>query len=343
MLNHHDIIDNKGYSLNIVNVSIISDLIKNMLSRSEMMNKNIAIYLVFVTLLALLFNLSFVLFFLNFESVLSLIGINSTWFIGIVIAISILGAVSAFLFSEVIARFMLGVTLIKQPSTYLEKWLFTSVERQSRQLGILMPQIGVFYASDLNAFTAGWGQKHAMFAVSSGLLESLNENELEAVIGHELAHIENGDMVSLSIAQGMLFSLIELPARLFGFVIDSFILRGNSQCGVAYFTVYWFCMILVGILPHFIVMWFSRQREFSADITSATLNGSKKMISALQRLSNHKKHPLFLKQSVLLGNASFVLEGLVDNVGSVKNIFSSHPSLKARINIIQKNVIDEEK
>jgi len=308
-----------------------------------MMNKNITIYLVFVTLLALLFNLFFVLFFLDFESVLSLIGINSTWFVRVVITISILGAISSFLFSEIIARFMLGVTLIKQPSTYLEKWLFTSVQRQSRQLGISVPQIGVFYASDLNAFTAGWGQKYAMFAVSSGLLENLNENELEAVIGHELAHIKNGDMVSLTIAQGMLFSLIELPARLFGFVIDSFILRGNSQGGIAYFMVYWFCMALVGLFPHFIVMWFSRQREFSADITSATLNGSKKMISALQRLSSNKKHPLFLKQSISLGNASFVLEGLVDNVGSVKNIFSSHPPLKTRINVIQKIVIDEEK
>ena len=304
-----------------------------------MMIKNMTIYLVFVSLLALFLNLGFALYILDMEYLLNLLGIDTHWFINFVILMSILGAVSSFLFSEIIARFMLGVTLIKQPSSYLEKWLFTSVKRQSRQLGIVMPQIGVFYASGLNAFTAGWRQKRAMFAVSSGLLETLDQDELEAVIGHELAHIENGDMVSLAIAQGMVVILTELPARLFGFVVDSFILRGNSRGGVTYLCVYWFCMILMGLLPHFVVMWFSRQREFSADIKSASLNGREKMISALQRLSQDKQHPLFLKQMTSLGMASVVLEGLVDNVGSIKNIFSSHPPLSKRINVIKKNVI----
>ena len=300
------------------------------------MNKKTTIYLVFVTLLALLLNLGFALYFLDLGYFLTLIGVDVGGFIGLIVFISVLGAVSSFLFSEVIARFMLGVTLIKQPSTYLEKWLFTSVQRQSRQLGIVMPQIGVFYASDLNAFTTGWGQQHAMFAVSSGLLESLDQDELEAVIGHELAHIENGDMVSLAMAQGMVVSLTVLPARLFGLVIDSFIFRQRSQGGVAYLCVYWVCMLLMGLFPHFIVMWFSRQREFSADIKSASLNGREKMISALQRLSNNKQHPLFLKQITSFGMSSVVLEGLVDNMGSIKNIFSSHPPLNKRIHVIEK-------
>ena len=305
-----------------------------------MKNKKTTIYMVFVTLLALLLNLALVLYFLDITSILSFIGLDTAWFIGLIVFVSIIGATISFLFSEMIARFMLGVTLIKQPSTYLEKWLFTSVQRQSRQLGIVMPQIGVFYASDLNAFTAGWGQKHAMFAVSSGLLESLDQDELEAVIGHELAHIENGDMISLAMAQGIVVSLTELPARIFGIVLDSFILRGKSQGGIFYTCIYWFCMGLMGLLPHFIVMWFSRQREFSADIKSATLNGSAKMIAALQRLSKDKQHPLFLKQITSLGMASVVLEGLVDNVGSIKNILSSHPPLDKRIHVIQKNVTD---
>jgi len=311
-----------------------------MVRYSEMMKKKTTIYLIFVTLLALLLNLGLALYFLDLEYFLTLIGIDVGGFIGLIVFISVLGALSSFLFSEMIARFMLGVTLINQPSTYLEKWLFTSVQRQSRQLGIVMPQIGVFYASDLNAFTTGWGQQHAMFAVSSGLLESLDQDELEAVIGHELAHIENGDMVSLAMAQGMVVSLTVLPARLFGLVIDSFIFRQRSQGGVAYLCVYWVCMLLMGLFPHFIVMWFSRQREFSADIKSASLNGGEKMISALQRLSKNKQHPLFLKQITSFGMSSVVLEGLVDNMGSIKNIFSSHPPLNKRIHVIEKYVTE---
>jgi len=300
-----------------------------------MMNKMTTIYLVFVTLLALLLNLGFALYILDLKSILILFEINLDWFITLVIFIAILGAFISFIFSEMIARFMLGVTLIKHPTTYLEKWLFTSVERQSRQLGIVTPKIGVFYASDLNAFTTGWGQRHAMFAVSSGLLESLDQDELEAVIGHELAHIEKGDMVSLAIAQGIVVSLTELPARLFGFLIDAFIFRGSSQGGIAYISVYWFCMLLMGLFPHFIVMWFSRQREFSADKTSAFLNGGEKMILALQRLSKSKQHPLFLKQITAFGITSAVLEGLVGDIGNIKNIFSSHPPLNKRIHVIQ--------
>lgn len=305
-----------------------------------MMNKKTTFYLVFVTLLALLLNLALSLYILDLGDFVSLLSVDIEWFITLIVSIALFGAASSFIFSAMIARFTLGVTLIKQPSTYLEKWLFTSVERQSRQLGIDMPQIGVFYASDLNAFTTGWGQKHAMFAVSSGLLESLDQDELEAVIGHELAHIENGDMVSLAIAQGVVVSLTELPARLFGLLIDALIFRRSSRGGFSYTSVYWFCMLLMGLFPHFIVMWFSRQREFSADKTSALLNGAEKMISALQRLSANAPHSLFSKQITALGIAGGVLEGLAGGVGSIKNIFSSHPSLQKRIYVIKEHVPD---
>lgn len=299
------------------------------------MNKKTTFYLVFVTLLALLLNLGLSLYVLEIDYLLKLFSVDVSRFINLIIFISILGALVSFLFSEMIARFMLGVTLIKQPVTYLEKWLFTSVARQSRQLGIVMPQIGIFYASDLNAFTTGWGQRHAMFAVSSGLLESLDQDELEAIIGHELAHIENGDMVSLAIARGIVVSLTELPARIFGLLIDAFIFRRRSQGGIAYTCVYWFCMLLMGLFPHFIVMWFSRQREFSADNTSALLNGGEKMISALQRLSSDSQHPVYKKQVLAFGITSAVLDGLVSDMGSIKNIFSSHPPIKKRIHVIK--------
>lgn len=303
-----------------------------------MTNKKTTFYLLFVTLLALLLNLGLSLLLLNMELFLKLISIETDNFIFFIILIAILGAFVAFAFSEVIARFMLGVTLIKQPATYLEKWLFTSVERQSRQLGIVVPQIGVFYASSLNAFATGWGQSKAMFAVSSGLLENLDEHELDAVIGHELAHIESGDMVTLALSQGLVVSITELPARLFGFVFDHLIFRGSSQGGFFYSCVYWFCMLLMGMLPHFIVMRFSRQREFLADKTSAFLNSAESMVSALRHLSINRSHFVYSKQVTALGSSGIALEGLAEGMSSVKNIFSSHPPLNRRINVLENEI-----
>lgn len=305
------------------------------------MNKKTSLFLFFVTMLALLLNVAFSLAIFRLDDLLRQINLDSDNFIYMVMATGLTGAIGALFFSVMIARFMVGVTLIRVPVTYLEKWLFTSVERQSRQLGIAMPKIGVFYASDLNAFTTGWGQKNAMFAVSSGLLETLDQDELEAVIGHELAHIENGDMVSLAIAQGIVVSLSLLPARLFGFLIDEVLLqRNNSRDGFAYTTVYWLCMLLFAALPHFVVMWFSRKREFSADTTSAIINGADKMISALKRLSKNSHHSLFSEQITALGITSGVFEGLAGRMSKLSLVFCSHPPLIKRINAIEKQLIE---
>jgi heat shock protein HtpX len=293
------------------------------------------VYLLFVTLLALWLNLTLALSSLNMGYFLSLINIDIDRFVTFIILIAIIGAFASLVFSVIIARFSLNVTLITQASSYLEKWLLMSVARQSRQLGIAVPQIGIFSAANLNAFTSGWGSSSAMFAISSGLLESLDEQELDAVIGHELAHIESGDMISLALSQGLVVCLTELPARLFGYVFDHLIFRHNRPGGFFYTCVYWFCMLLMGLLPHFIVMWFSRQREFSADKTSAFLNGVENIVSALRHLSLNRTHSLSSKRITALGMSGIGLEGLVGGMSSLKDVFSSHPPLNIRIHTLE--------
>ncbi len=297
-----------------------------------MIKKKMTFYLVFVTLLALLLNLQFLLHVFNPEPFLATIGLSGSSLIYLFLGIAMLGGISSVIFSGLIARFTLGVTLIEVPRTYLEKWLFASVERQARQLGIATPRIGVFYASDMNAFTTGWRKKNTLFAVSSGLLENLDQEELEAVIGHELAHIVNGDMMSLAIARGMVVSLTEAPARVAGLLIDRLLLRCKSSRGPVYQLVYWCCMISIALLPHFVVMWISRQREYSADRISAMLNGGEKMIYALQRLFNNHYNQ---SQQTVLSLSPVVLEGLVEEIGNIRHIFSSHPPLHKRIQVIQ--------
>lgn len=300
-----------------------------------MMNKFFTLPLFFVTLLALFLNLCLVLEVLRLSDLFVIINSESNWFIGSILCFALFAALTVFVFSEKIARFVLGVAPIHQPSSYLEKWLIKSVKRQSRQLGISVPKVGIFYTSDLNAFSTGTGKNSAMVVLSSGLLETMDEHELDAVIGHELAHIANGDMFSLAVTQGLVVSVTELPARLSGFLIDALIFRGNAQGGVAYHSTYWVCMLLMGMLPHFIVAWFSRMREFAADNVSISLNGADKLLSALKRLSLNKSMLVPAKKMTALGINNMMLEQLFEGMGNVKSIFSSHPSLNKRIRDVE--------
>lgn len=306
-----------------------------------MRNHSNVVLVFLLTMLALYANTHLVLSLSGMDSVALVAGFEIHDIILFILLVASLGALSTFLFAVFIARFMIGVTVINTPTTYLEKWLFSSVQKQSNQLGIQMPQVGVFYASELNAFTTGWRQKNAMFAVSSGLLESLDQEELEAVIGHELAHIEKGDMISLSLAQGILKTITFLPARLLGTVFDRWLFR-SSKDGFVFHAVYWVCMITMGLLPHFVVMWFSRNREFSADRSSALINGTDKMIAALQSLSRNRHHAYLYGQSPALGIAGGILEGLVGGMSNIRVMFSSHPPLNKRIYAIKKLIPDKD-
>lgn len=287
-----------------------------------------ALILFVLTCLAAALQLAFFLYLLELRQLTDWLAISTPLLWLVFSGLVLFAGFGAYLFSAWLARFVVGISIIKLPVTYLEKWLFNTVALQARQLGIPMPQIGVFYSADMNAFTTGWGSHHAMLAVSSGLLENLKQHELEAVIGHELVHIKNGDMVSLAIAQGVLFVLTILPARLVGGTIDRLLLRNRSSQGPAYTISYWSLMLLIGLLPYLLVMWFSRHREFSADSTSALLNGHKHMITALQSLSLNFNPSFSAEQMAAFGIANSQGNGLL-------NIFLSHPPLTQRIAMIE--------
>ena len=289
-----------------------------------------------LTLFLSLLNLFLVDVLIDLDALFLGLKLSANDFFFIIIAVTLSGAVCSFLLTGFIARFVLGIRVLAESRSYLETWLFSNVSRQSIQLEIQPPRIGIYYSSDLNAFTCGWGKQHSMLVVSSGLLENLKQEELEAVIGHELAHIENGDMVSLSVTQGMLISLTLLPAKIAG-LLDRYLLRRENYTGPLYYITYWFFMLMVGLLPHLLVMWFSRSREYQADGTSALINGNDKMIMALEALSNNVKYNNLPEQVAALGITGGIMNNIVGRADLIKDIFSSHPPLLKRISALGEN------
>jgi heat shock protein HtpX len=225
----------------------------------------------------------------------------------------------------------MGVQIIERPTTPFEQWLFEVVQRQSQQSGIRMPEVGIFDSPQPNAFATGWNRNDALVAVSTGLLQNMNKDEVEAVVGHEISHVANGDMVTLALIQGVLNTFVIVLARVIGGFVDS-ALRGNDNqggVGIGYFVVSIIAEIVLGVLASIIVMWFSRFREFRADAGGATLAGREKMIAALRALQ--RAHSA---QDLPAGE--FAAFGISGNIGDgLKKLFASHPPLEERIAALQ--------
>jgi heat shock protein HtpX len=277
--------------------------------------------LLFVTTnIAVLFLLNIVMFVL--QAVFHIRLGNTT---GLMIMAAIMGMGGSFIslaMSKWLAKMSTGAQVITQPQTEAEQWLFSTVQRQAQAAGIGMPEVAVYEAPEMNAFATGMSRNSSLVAVSTGLLRSMDRDQVEAVLGHEISHVANGDMVTLTLIQGVLNTFVIFLARIVGSLVDSALRRDDDEGGggIGYFITVMVMQLLLGFLASLIVMWFSRWREFRADAGGANLAGRGKMISALQRLS--------------AGHGESTLPQAVEAFGisgSFGKLLASHPPIEERI------------
>ena len=225
--------------------------------------------------------------------------------------------------SKWMAKMATGAHVIDQPRNATEQWLFETVRRLSKQAGIGMPEVAVYDSPDLNAFATGMRRDAALVAVSTGLLHSMDKDEAEAVLGHEITHVSNGDMVTLALIQGVLNTFVIVLSRIVGYFVDRVLLKNDrDSVGVGYFVSSLVAQIVLGILASMIVMWFSRRREFRADAGGAKLAGRDKMIAALERLKAAHEPVQLPNQMAAFG---------INGGGNWMRLFMSHPPLDERI------------
>ncbi len=238
------------------------------------------------------------------------------------------GAFISLLMSKTIAKFSTGAQVIEQPRDQAEAWLLDTVSRLAANAGIGMPEVAI-YEGEPNAFATGARRDHALVAVSTGLLQTMSREQAAAVLAHEVSHVANGDMVTLTLIQGVVNTFVVFLSRVVGFLVDSALRRGDSEDrgpGMGYFVTTLVCDILFGVLASVIVAWFSRQREFRADAGSARLLGSPQpMISALRRLGEMQPGGL---------PRNLATAGITDRPAWME-LFASHPPLEQRIAALQ--------
>jgi len=234
------------------------------------------------------------------------------------------GAIISLLMSKTQAKMFMGVRVIGQSPDPTEQWLLSVVEHHARNVGVGMPEVGIFDSPQPNAFATGANRNSALVAVSTGLLQRMNRQEVEAVLGHEMTHVANGDMVTLTLLQGVVNTFVLFLARVVGMVVDRAVFRSQDGRGFGSFLTFFVLQIVFGLLATPIVMWFSRWREFRADRGGAKLAGTGNMIAALEDLKRVSE-PLPARQFAAFGIADPSVGG------GLKRLFMSHPPLDERI------------
>ncbi len=284
------------------------------------------IVLFVLTNLAVVVVLGVVASLLGVNRYLTANGLNLGALLGFALIMGFGGAIISLLISKPVAKWSSGVQVIDGTGSADERWIVETVRRFADKAGIGMPEVGIF-PGDPNAFATGAFKNSALVAVSTGLLQNMTREEVEAVIGHEVAHIANGDMVTMTLIQGVMNTFVVFLSRVIGYAVDSFLRRGdneNSGPGIGYWVTTIVLDIVLGFLAAIIVAWFSRQREFRADAGAAQLMGRKQpMINALARLGG--LHTAELPKSV----AAFGI------AGGIGQLFSTHPPIEQRIAALQ--------
>ncbi len=241
------------------------------------------------------------------------------------------GALVSLALAKTMAKMATGTHIIEQPQSAREQWLVTTVQELSEKAGIRMPEVGTFPSHEANAFATGWNKNAALVAVSEGLLERFHPNEARAVIGHEIGHVANGDMVTLCLLQGVVNTFVMFFARIIGYAVDSFLRRDDdeSDVGIGYYITTLIAEVVLGFLASAIVMWFSRQREFRADEAGAELASRNDMIAALERLRGEYEEPSAMPATMI----AFGIRST--GRGGMAALFSSHPPLDQRIAVLR--------
>ena len=239
------------------------------------------------------------------------------------------GSLVSLLMSKPAAKMSMGVRIIEQPGSRQEQWLLSTVEQLAKSAGIGMPEVGIFPSPVSNAFATGWNRNDALVAVSEGLLNRMTADEVKAVLGHEIGHVANGDMVTLSLIQGVVNTFVMFGARVIGHFVDRVFFRTESGYGPGYYIVTLVGQFVLGILASIIVMWFSRWREFRADAAGGQLAGRRNMINALRRLQAEQDVPKDMPEEM----DAFAIFG--NPRAQLMRLFLSHPPLAERIAALQ--------
>ena len=283
------------------------------------------IFLFLATNLAVVLVASITLSLLGVGSYMTSQGLNYSNLLAFCLVFGMAGSVVSLLISKWMAKRSMGVQVIEQASNADQQWLITTVQELADKARIGMPEVGIFASAQPNAFATGWNRNNALVAVSTGLLDSMSREEVKAVLGHEIGHVANGDMITLTLIQGVVNAFVMFFARIIGSFVDRVVFKNENGHGIGFFIATFIAEMVLGILASTIVLWFSRRREFRADIAGAELVSPAAMTSALMRLQAGQDQPSDMPGEMV----AFGISGEMKN--KLGSLFMSHPPLEKRI------------
>src|SRR5215470_9159302 len=274
------------------------------------------IFLFVITNFAIVVVLGIAMQVLGVDRMLAQEGLNVTGLLIMAAIFGFGGSLISLAISKWSAKRMVGAQVIEVPSSPTERWLVDTVRRHAEKVGIGMPEVAIYDAPEINAFATGWNKDSSLVAVSTGLLNNMSQDEAEAVLGHEVSHVANGDMVTLGLIQGVLNTFVIFLSRIAGFVVDRVLLKNERGYGPGYWVTTIVAQLVLGLIASMIVAWFSRWREFRADAGGAAVAGRNKMIAALERLKLNQEQSTLPEQVKAFGIAGG---------GGLMRLMMSHP------------------